>query len=207
MDYSHLISYLLFLFFFMSSPGPSFALIARSSIKFGLKGGIFTSFGIVACDALFIFFAVIGVAGFLNHYPKALEIGKIIGSIYIFYIGVDIFLSTFKKAHEDDLPSAKNSDSLSRLFLQGFFTNAANPLAIVGMLAITLTFFHFEAAAFELKFLYTALVPLTSAYVYCGIALIFGNSLTRKFIVPYVKWFERFAGIAICTLALMMIFN
>ncbi len=204
LDVNHLISYLVFLFFWMVSPGPCFALTARNSMKHGLKAGMFTALGMVVCDTIFIFCAVIGIAKFLSLYPKVLNAGKMIGSAYIFYIGIEIFISTFKKSSIDEESSNKEENSPKKFFLNGFFTDASNPLLIVGMLAIVLTFMDLEGSKSVLSF-YSILIPITTAYVNAGIVLCFGNPVIRRIIMPHMKWFERFAGICICTLAILML--
>ena len=205
MDYTHLASYILFLFVWMVSPGPCFALVARNSMKYGIKSGIWTALGMVVCDAIFIFLAVVGVAQFLSLYPKVLNAGKMIGGAYIFYIGVEIFLSTFKKLSCEDAISTSNIENTrKKLFLKGFLTDASNPLLIVGMLAIVLGFMDLEGSKVTLT-IYSALIPITTIYVNAGVAICFGNPIIRKLITPYMHWFERFAGVAICTLAVLMI--
>ena len=151
MDYSHLASYIAFLFVWMVSPGPCFALVARNSMKYGIKSGLWTALGMVICDTIFIFLAVIGVAQFLSLYPKVLNAGKMIGGAYIFYIGVEIFLSTFKKIDSEDYQISSNYENTSKkLFIKGFLTDASNPLLIVGMLAIVLGFMDLEGSKINL---------------------------------------------------------
>jgi threonine/homoserine/homoserine lactone efflux protein len=205
-DYSYLLSYLVFLFLWMVAPGPCFALVARNSVKFGTKSGIFTALGMVVCDTLFIFLAVIGIAEFLKLFPKVLSAGKMIGSAYILYIGIDIFLSTFKKNADGDIKVQDHHNKPSKLFLMGFLTDAANPLLIIGMLAIVLSFIDLNGSLAHITF-YSMLIPITTTYVTFGIAFCFGNKIIRKIILPYIKWFERLAGLIICLLAVLTFIN
>jgi threonine/homoserine/homoserine lactone efflux protein len=204
MDYTNLIAYVIFLFLWMASPGPCFALVARNSVKYGIKGGIFTSIGMIICDSIFIFFAVVGVAEFLSHYPKILNAGKMIGAAYIFYIGVDILLTTFRAKKMDLSENNDTEIKPKKLILNGFLTDASNPLLIIGMLAIVLQFIDLKGSASHISF-YAVLIPITTTYVNFCVAAIFGNPVVRNIITPYIKWFERFAGIAIAGLAIMMI--
>jgi threonine/homoserine/homoserine lactone efflux protein len=203
MDFSHFLSYFIFLFLWMVSPGPNFALIARTSIKYGVKSGFWVSTGMILCDGLFIILAIFGVAEFLKMHPKILDAAKMIGSAYIIYIGVDIFLSTFKAKVQDVETKETKENTPKKLFIKGFLTDAANPLLIMGMLAIVLTFIDINGGAFHITF-YSALIPFTTFYVTFGIAICFGNKIIRKAITPYIKWFERLAGIAICTLPFLL---
>jgi threonine/homoserine/homoserine lactone efflux protein len=189
----------------MVSPGPCFALVVRNSMKYGIKSGLWTALGMVVCDAIFIFLAVIGVAQFLSLYPKVLNAGKMIGGAYIFYIGVEIFLATFKKIECDKENSTIDLENKpKKLFAKGFLTDASNPLLIVGMLAIVLGFMDLEGSKVTLT-IYSILIPITTIYVNTIVAICFGNSIIRKIIIPYMHWFERFAGVIICVLAVLMI--
>lgn len=201
---SGLIAYLIFLFLWMLSPGPCFALNARNSMKYGIKAGFWTAFGMVVCDTIFIIFAVLGVAEFLNHYPKVLNAGKMIGGAYIFYIGIDIFFTTFKKKDltESDVEGIKNTPK--KLFIKGFLTDASNPLLIIGMLAIVISYIDLSGGVNHIIF-YSALIPFTTIYVNAIISVCFGNPLIRRVITPYIVWVERIAGFLLCTLAIMMI--
>jgi threonine/homoserine/homoserine lactone efflux protein len=208
MDHNHLISYIVFVFLWMVSPGPCFALVARNSVKYGFKAGFWTALGMVLCDSIFIFFAVIGVAEFLSMFPKVLNAGKMIGSAYIFYIGVDIFLTTFRKNKEDftcgDLKATENQPFT--LFRRGFLTDAANPLLIIGMLAIVLSFIDLKGGTGHIT-LYSVIIPVMTAFVNIMVAICFGNKIIRSVITPFIKWFERFAGVVISLLAISMLIS
>ena len=203
MDYTNLGSYMLFLFLWMATPDTSFAGIARGAMKYGIKGGLLTAFGTVACDAMFVILTVVGIAEFLNTYPQVLSIFRKVAGAYIFYIGFDIILSTFKEV--DQKKEKKISGEPLRLFLTGFLINASNPVVLGGIIAAVLTFFDFEKGIGHLAF-YSFLVPFSTFYVGSCIAILFGNSIIRKIILPYLKWFERLSGSIICFLATMIIF-
>lgn len=204
MNYTHILTYLLFLFLWISSPGPSFAFIARNSMKYGVKAGLLTMVGMVIGDTVCITLAVIGVAEFLSHHPKILNAGKIIGAAYIFYIGIDILLSTFRRNAEEDILKTQVTPSKTNFIIKAILVDISNPLVIIGMLAIVLRFINPAEGAGH-TVLYTLLLPLTTAYVSSGVTLIFGNPVTRRIVIPYIKWFERIAGIAIALLAILMI--
>lgn len=204
MSYDHLLTYIVFLFLWMASPGPCFAMVARNATKYGIKGGIWTAIGMVICDSIFIFFAVIGVAEFLSLYPKVLSAGKMIGAAYIFYIGIEILLSTFRRSAQSETCDINTEATPVKLMVRGFLTDASNPLLIIGMLAIVLRFID-PSAGVGVITLYSVLLPITTIYVTFGIAVIFGNTITRRLVVPYMHWFERLAGVLIAFLAILMI--
>lgn len=205
MDYANLGSYMLFLFFWMATPDTSFAGVMRGATRYGIKGGMLTALGTVTCDAMFVILTVIGVAEFLNTYPQILNILRKIGGAYIFYIGIDIILSTFKKFAKEE-HNKQTSGKPIKLFLTGFLINACNPVVLGGIVAAVLTFFDFEKGIGHLT-LYSFLVPFSTFYVTTIVVFLFGNPITRKIITPHLKWFERISGTIICSLAIAMIFG
>jgi threonine/homoserine/homoserine lactone efflux protein len=206
MDYGNLLSYLLFLLLWMLTPDISFTMIARTAVKYGFKGGFFTVLGMVVCDGTLMLLSVIGVAEFLLYYPKVLNTAKIIGGIYIFYTGLNIIWTTFQNKNILQSDVEVKSGKPIKLFMSGLLINASNPMVIAGLLAMVFSFFNFQGNIGNTIF-FTLLAPFSTLYVGTSIALTFGNPITRKFIMPYIKWFERFAGTIICLLGLLLIFK
>jgi threonine/homoserine/homoserine lactone efflux protein len=89
--------------------------------------------------------------------------------------------------------------------IKGFLTNLSNPFTIVGMTSFILPFFKPEMSL-ETKLLFALLVPFSTFYCFSSISLLFGNKITRNFILPKIIWFERVAGVVICYMSLMMVF-
>ncbi len=70
--------------------------------------------------------SIIGVAALVLQYPTAFIIVKILGGLYLFYLGVQLWLSRGKMAIQTGRP-ANGAISPWALSLQGFITAVANP--------------------------------------------------------------------------------
>lgn len=199
------INYLIVMYIFMMSPGPSMALISRNSARFGFRHIHFTILGIITSITVYSILAVLGVGALIILYPNAFKIFKTIGSCYIIYLGVKIFLSTFKKAKSET--SAKVTEAgRFKQYITGLLTDLANPLSIVGITSIILGFINVNDGILT-KFIYLILTIFTAFLYAYSYAFLFGNPISKKFIEPRLFIFERIAGVMVSIVGLVFIYN
>ena len=202
---SSLIPFAIFLFFWNISPGPMVTLVSRNSVKYSFKGGIAIMIGILMCDLIYLTLAFFGVAGFIAKNPEIFHWAKIIGGVYIFYIGASIIWESKKNKGYENLEEITGKFVFKKQVIRGFLTNLSNPLTIVGMTSFILPFFKPEMP-FETKLIFAFLVPFSTFYCFFGVTTIFANPVIRKLILPKIIWFERIAGLVICYMAFNIIF-
>lgn len=114
------------------SPGADFAMVTRNSILYGRSAGLLSSLGIAAGVQLHVFYTMVGVGLLIRNTPEIFTAIKLIGALYLIYIGYKTFFS--KPAASDSTGSdaslpvaAANYISSTGAFKNGFFTNALNP--------------------------------------------------------------------------------
>jgi len=127
-DYINIAVLILFIptFFFVSiTPGMCMTLSLSMGMSIGLKKTFYMMYGELLGVALVATSSVIGVATIMLTYPMAFIILKYLGGLYLFYIGVNMWLSRGKMA----LSTEESNFTLSKkkLALQGFITAIANP--------------------------------------------------------------------------------
>jgi threonine/homoserine/homoserine lactone efflux protein len=113
-------------FFFVSiTPGMCMTLALTLGMSIGVKRALWMMIGELAGVGLVATLSSVGVAALLLNYPSVFTVLKYIGGAYLFYIGVQMWLSRGKMA----LKSDGESQRASRLALisQGFITAIANP--------------------------------------------------------------------------------
>jgi len=199
-------AFALFLFFWTISPGPMVTLTSRYSIKYGIKGGLAMTAGVILSDIIYLFLAFVGIATFISKHEKIFHYATIIGGIYILYIGISIIISANKT--KKDFISEEGFESNfnpMKVFVTGFIATILSPVTIVGMTAFILPFFKPDMALGG-KIFFAFLVPFTTFYCFLLISAVFGNKVTRKFVLPKMVWFERIAGAVISYMAIMVIF-
>lgn len=120
------------LFVSMMSPGPDMMLIMRYSLSDTPRSAFFCVLGVCAGLLVHITLALLGVAALIASGGMAYKIAKMIGALYLIYIGIQIFRS------KDNLtkPDANLSTTYFRAFKQGFFTNVLNPKVMIFILAL-----------------------------------------------------------------------
>jgi threonine/homoserine/homoserine lactone efflux protein len=200
------LAFVVFLFFWNLSPGPIVTLISRNSVKYSYKGGFSTILGVVLVDCLYLTLAMLGVSEFIAKHEKFFYYAKMVGAVYIFYIGASIFYYAKQdKGYTNTETSEKEGFNWKKLTGIGILTDLSNPLTILGMTSFILQFFK-TGMPFAEKALYAISVPVLSIACFAIVTFLFGNPLTRKLILPKMVWFERIAGLLLAWMAIMVLF-
>lgn len=113
-------------FFFVSlTPGMCMTLAMTMGMTIGVKRALWMMLGELIGVGLVAALAAIGVAALLLNYPNFFLAFKILGGLYLAYIGVQMWRSKGKMAIQ--LEQEKTQASRRELALQGFVTAIANP--------------------------------------------------------------------------------
>jgi threonine/homoserine/homoserine lactone efflux protein len=114
------------------SPGPSFILVARTAIAVSRSDGVAAALGMGVGGVVFAVAALLGLQVALNAVPSLYAIIKVLGGVYLLYLGYCIWrgagetLSFPGKQAESDGKSA-----FRRSFLLGLGTQLSNPKTAV----------------------------------------------------------------------------
>ncbi len=129
MDFINLSLLMVFIptFFFVSiTPGMCMMLSFSLGLSIGLKKTFYMMYGELIGVGLVASSSVVGVAAIMLNYPFIFTILKYCGGAYLFYLGIQMFLSKGKMSI--NLDECKAMDiSAKKLFVQGFVTAIANP--------------------------------------------------------------------------------
>ena len=116
-------------------PGPDSLYVIGRSAKQGFRAGSVGAFGIGAGTLVHVFAAAFGLSAILATSAMAFTVVKVIGCIYLLYIGFSMLLSKSKAADVDAVNLDSKNTSLSQIFFQGFLTNVLNPKVALFFLA------------------------------------------------------------------------
>lgn len=123
-------------FFFVSiTPGMCMTLALSLGMSVGYKRTLWMMLGEVIGVALVAVSAVVGIAAVMLNYPWLFVVFKTAGAGYLFYLGVQMWLSRGKLAlsqEQDDIKSDGHWD----LVVQGFITAIANPKGWAFMISL-----------------------------------------------------------------------
>ena len=114
--------------FAVASPGPDFALVTRQSLRYNRKVAIWTSLGIGVGILFHSLLAITGLVLLITSNELFSTILKIIGSLYLLYLGVNSILGS-KGLGNIEQENTK-TDKFNG-FLAGLITNVTNIKAIL----------------------------------------------------------------------------
>lgn len=136
------ISFFLALFVFSITPGPGvFAILARAMTQ-GTRNCWLLALGMTISDILYLVAACFGLAAIAQNWSEAFTAIRIIGVIYLCYLGWKMWRAPL------DLEAVEQKNSrTSQLmsFVQGFLISASNPKVILFYIAFLPTFIDVES--------------------------------------------------------------
>ncbi len=137
MTFEGALSFFLAIFIFGITPGPGvFAILARA-LASGTAACFSLALGMVISDIIYLVLACYGLATLAEHWSEAFLLVRIVGAIYLIYLGIKMWRATRQQDLSIDV-AVKEKSSLS--FLQGFIISASNPKVILFYIAFLPTF-------------------------------------------------------------------
>jgi threonine/homoserine/homoserine lactone efflux protein len=184
------------------SPGPSFVMVARMAVASSRSQALGAALGMGVGGALFGLAALLGLQGVFHAVPSLYVALKVLGGLYLCYLGFLIF----KSARE---PLAVQAVSLQgvnakRSFWLGLTTQVSNPKTAIVYASVFAAFLpqHFSVG-FAAVLL--ALVFLVEAGWYSLVALLLSSAAPQKAYLSYKAWVDRTAGLVMFGLGLRLV--
>ncbi|MEH2510670.1 threonine/homoserine/homoserine lactone efflux protein [Nitrobacteraceae bacterium AZCC 1564] len=175
------------------TPGPDTAYIVGRSIQLGWRGGIVAALGICCGCLVHVFAAAIGLSALLAASSTAFAIVKLIGAIYLCYVGVRMVLSD---GMANVTPDREGPASLRTVFWQGVLTNALNPKVALFFLAFLPQFVAADSPHKALAFAVLGIIFNVNGTLWnCGVALVAAKAVYRaRQAGRTVAWINRSLG-------------
>lgn len=125
------------------TPGPAILLVLSHSLRTGWKSSLFTILGNITGLFLMSSCAVLGLSALVLSSSTAFMVIKLLGAIYLVYLGIKIWRSNMSLRTSDLSEDTKHSKH--SYFLQGVLVALTNPKAIVFTTALFPQFITIEA--------------------------------------------------------------
>ncbi|MBT4879909.1 MAG: LysE family transporter [Alphaproteobacteria bacterium] len=182
----------------LMSPGAGCALVARNSMAYSRKSGLFTAFGIVSSSFIHKAYALLGFGLIISQTPVLLMTIKYIGCAYLLYLGVMCFINSMKKNGQSafsvgDIQNSGKDIPRKQSFRMGFFTDLLNPMASVAFLSIVSATVN-PATPLKVQAFYGLCLISTSLIWYSLLAYFFSNECFQVFFEKSSRWVEGFSG-------------
>lgn len=183
--------YILTVLALMSTPGPSQLLILTNSGLHGFARAQATVAGDLSANALQMLAAGFGLAALIAASSTALTVIKWAGVAYLIWLGAKM-IRRAKPVSTTSEPSQAHA-SLRALWVQGFFTSAANPKAVVFFAALFPQFITPEAA-FWPQFLILSATYIVMDGLFLSAYGLGAAWISKRFKGNARAWIERIGG-------------
>lgn len=117
------------------SPGPDFVLISRLSLSYSRKIGFAGAIGVALGIGVHIVYSILGIGALIVSSVILFNTIKMLGALYLIYIGVMSFRQSKNKSHVNSVRLEQDMTYGKALKL-GFLTNVLNPKATLFILAV-----------------------------------------------------------------------
>lgn len=188
------------------TPGVDVALIASRSAGQGLRAGAAAALGIGAGCGLHALAAALGLSALVAGSPTAFALLRWSGAAYLVWLGIGMLRSS---ARCDATVTPAAPASPSRVFAQGFLTNALNPKVVMFFLAFVPQFVRPDAPQAAWSFaLLGAIFTLNGTLVNLGFAVALASLRQRLGGGGRVGvWLGRGTGLVMVALGLKLAFG
>lgn len=188
------------------SPGPSFLMVARTSLAVSRNDGLAAAVGMGVGGVFFSVVALFGLLAVLAAVPF-LYIGlRILGGAYLVYLGYSIWQSGQNPMVVECTPMQECAVQPWRSFLLALGTQVSNPKTAIVYASVFASLLPSEAplsAVVVLPFIVFAIETIW----YSVVALVLSAPIPRACYLASKAWLDRAAGATMCVLGFKLIFE
>lgn len=172
-------------------PGPTILLVLSQAIAHGRRAVLPLVAGVVFGDFTAMTLSILGLGAILSASAALFTILKLIGAIYLFYLGVKLWLSNPK---DEGFSVAESVLSKRTLFKSSFIVTSLNPKSIAFFVAFLPQFINPQKPS-SAQLLILMATFLSLAGINAALYAIFAGQLRDKMKNANVrKWFNRCGG-------------
>ena len=180
------------------TPGIDTALVTRNMVSSDAKGGWFTACGIANGILVHTLAAGLGLSAILMASSKLFEVVKIIGAVYLIFLGINSLRNRQNKQElQGELPESPKHLSPLRLYRQGILTNVLNPKVALFFLTFLPQFTDTNTGFFhQVLMLGLTYSGLTLGWFACYILLM--NRIRQWLMKPTIQqYMEKITGLVL----------
>ena len=186
------------------SPGPSFVLVARTSVAVSRRNGLTTAIGMGLGSAVFASLTLLGLQAVLLSVPLLYMLLKVLGGIYLIYLAIVIWRNSRKSV---ELKSAsENSADLYNSFKLGLITQLSNPKTAIFYGSIFAALLPPDLPDITLLILVSTIFFLEAGW-YSLVAFVLSSKTPRQIYLNLKQVLDRLASGVIGVLGLKLIYD
>ncbi|MCW9134337.1 LysE family translocator [Bacillus paramycoides] len=156
-------------------PGADTMYIVGRSISQGRKAGVYSVFGIITGSLVHTLFVAFGLSIILTKSVVLFNTIKVIGVIYLVYLGIKMILDKTNVAFQ----ASSNKLNIRKIYLQGLLTSLTNPKVSLFFIAFLPQFIDTNASG-PMPFIILGLTFTATGLLWCLFVAYFSSYVTKK---------------------------
>ena len=206
MDLHNYLGYLIVSVLTITSPGAAILLAINNSMKYDLKAVAFSSLGNILGLFLLSLVAMFGVGVLIKTSDTFFWILKIIGAVYLIYLGIRHMTSGHKDFALNQSREHLRTYSPKKIFAKGFLVAATNPKPILFFSAIFPLFLSPNHPVVLQFFIMTFTFMAISFASFMTYGLISRHAKAWFFDEKSLQWFYKISGAVFVLMGIGMLF-
>jgi threonine/homoserine/homoserine lactone efflux protein len=179
------------------TPGPAVMCAMSQATRYGFRASLAGIAGTQAGNLVFFICTGLGLATLLKTATTAFTVLQVIGAIYLFYLGVRIIVSSFRRSTAPEAAPPSTPPPQRNLFLQGLAIQLTNPKALLFVSALLPQFIEPQRPLLLQLLILVAVTVAVDLVVLSSYAL-FAERGVRSFRASGISvWLERIFGAAL----------
>ncbi|MEU5879141.1 LysE family translocator [Spirillospora sp. NPDC047279] len=150
----------------MITPGPDMLFVLGCGIKGGPRAGLLATAGVATSEAVHVAVAAVGLAALFAAVPVAFTVVRVLGAVYLIYLGVRMIRN--RKGLPDDDPAEPAGMPGRRAFVSGLLTNLLNPKMVTFTIAFLPQFIDPSLGQVWLQFVILGAILIALEFVVDG---------------------------------------
>ncbi len=180
------------------SPGPDFAVVVKNSLAYGRSSGLSASAGVALANLCHVAINLLGVGVIISQSVFAFTLMKILGAIYLIYLGYKGLRAKPAPKREatsgaTGMPLQEMHPGLKNAFQSGFLTSLLNPKACLFYLSFFSVILSPAIPRITQTF-YGIWISFIALLWFMLVALFFTSPMIGQRIQVFKHWLERFTG-------------
>ncbi|MFZ6640089.1 LysE family translocator [Undibacterium sp. TC4M20W] len=182
------------------SPGADFAMVTRNSYLYGRRAGLLAASGIALGVQVHVMYTMLGVGLLIAKSPSLYFAIKIIGAVYLIYIGYQTFFARAVISTEAGAGQSLNNLAALRA---GFMTNAFNPKTTLFVLSTYTQVVQVDTSLLA-QFAYGLFMSAAHWIWFSLVALFFSDHRLRAGMLRQQVILNRFIGAVLIVLGVSL---
>lgn len=172
------------------SPGPDFAMVTRNSLMLSRRAGVLTACGIGLGVIVHVSYTLLGVGLLIRQSLWLFNAVKLIGAIYLIYLGARMLMAKAGDARADAAVAPLSDLAALRT---GFLTNALNPKTTVFVVSLFMQAVRPDTPL-TVQIGYGAFIAGAHAGWFSLVAICFSAARVRDRLLSLRHWIDRTFG-------------